>query len=201
MVSKSKKKAPNLFKTVEFKFYLFISLVLLSPSGVSIITVNTFTRVSFSVLSFITLFILVVYSYSIHVTVEDLTKKEIHASRCQCLFLSILALATLSAGIYLFSNSVKIETHEKVVVTKEIPKGSILIAKETLSSSILNKDLYTFKVASGNEIKDYESISKKYSKAEGENVTKQETILVTTETKNILGKVLETQKELVEVLR
>ena len=130
------------------------------------------------------------------------TENEVQAKGVHKLIVSLLALVTIAGSTCLLLNGIKTESKEEVVVTKEIPKGYVLLIKNSISSLLIpSSDYYTFKVASGNEVTEYKGISKKYSADEGENVTKQQTILVKKETKNIFGNVLGTEKEVVEVLR
>lgn len=58
-----------------------------------------------------------------------------------------------------------------------------------------------YTLTSKDGVKSYKGINTRLSADEGENVTKQQTILVKKETKNIFGNVLGTEKEVVEVLR
>lgn len=140
--------------------------------------------------------------FSISFLPVEPTENEIHANRVQKLVLSFLVLVTFVGSTYLLMNGVKTESKEEVIVTKEIPKGYVLLVKNSISSLLIpESDSYTFKIASGYEVKEYKGISKKYSSEEGDNVTKQQTILVKKETKNIFGNVLGTEKEVVEVLR
>ena len=204
MFNKFKSQVLSLIKTSEFKAYLFfVSVIVVFLEGYVVVGFPKAIRYLFVFFIALVLLVMVLYMFLIQLPLskEGMYKKEVHAKGFQRLFVSLLFLVTIVGGLYLLANGLKVETKEKVVVTKEIPKGYVLMAEETLTSLVSNSDVYTFKVASNNEVTKYKGISKKYSADEGENVSKQETILVTKTTKNFLGRVIEEEKEVVDVLR
>ena len=204
MFNKFKSQVLSLIKTSEFKAYLFfVSVIVVFLGGYVVVGFPKAIRYLFVFFIALVLLVMVLYMFLIQLPLskEGMYKKEVHAKGFQRLFVSLLFLVTIVGGLYLLANGLKVETKEKVVATKEIPKGYVLMAEETLTSLVSNSDVYTFKVASNNEVTKYKGISKKYSAGEGENVTKQETILVTKTTKNFLGRVVEEEKEVVDVLR
>ena len=204
MFNKFKSQVLSLIKTSEFKAYLFfVSVIVVFLGGYVVVGFPKAIRYLFVFFIALVLLVMVLYMFLIQLPLskEGMYKKEVHAKGFQRLFVSLLFLVTIVGGLYLLANGLKVETKEKVVVTKEIPKGYVLMAEETLTSLVSNSDVYTFKVASNNEVTKYKGISKKYSADEGENVSKQETILVTKTTKNFLGRVIKEEKEVVDVLR
>ena len=212
MFNKFKSQVLSLIKTSEFKMYLFfVSVIVVFLGGYVVVGFPKAIRYLFVFFIALVLLFMVIYIALMQIPlyyVDDnkgtknfMYKKEVHAKGFQRLFISLLFLVTMVGGIYILANGLKVETKEKVVVTKEIPKGYVLMTEDTLTSLVSKSDVYTFKVASNNEVTKYKGISKKYSAEEGENVTKQETILVTKTTKNFLGRVVEEEKEVVDVLR
>ena len=195
------KNFKGLFKTSEFSGFMFLTVALLVVIVGYFFTGNELINALFGLLSGLVLVFMVLFVGLSFLPVE-LTENEVRANGVQKVIVSLLALVTIAGSTYLLLNGIKTESKEEVVVTKEIPKGYVLISKNSISSLLIPaSDYYTFKVASGNEVTEYKGISKKYSADGGENVTKQQTILVKKETKNIFGNVLGTEKEVVEVLR
>ena len=195
------KNLKGLFKTSEFSGFMFLSAVLVVVLLGYLFMGNVLIGSIFYGLTGLVLLFMVLFVGLSFLPVET-TKDEVHTNGVQKVILSLLALVTFAGSTYLLMNGIKTETKEEVLVTKEIPKGYVLMVKNTVSSLlILESDYFNFKVASGNEVTEYKGISKKYSSEEGENVTKQQTVLVKKETKNIFGNVLGTEKEVVEVLR
>ena len=195
------KNFKGLFKTSEFYGFMFLTVALLIVLVMYLFTGNELINALFGLLSGLVLVFMVLFVGLSFLPVEP-TENEVRAKGIQKVIVGLLALVTIAGSTYLLLNGIKTESKEEVVVTKEIPKGYVLLIKNSISSLLIPaSDYYTFKIASGNEVTEYKGISKKYSSGEGENVTKQQTILVKKETKNIFGNVLGTEKEVVEVLR
>ena len=195
------KNLKGLFKTYEFSGFMFFTAVLLIVLGGYLFTGNEFINGIFGFLTGLVLVFMVLFVGLSFLPVEP-TGNEVRAKGVHKLIVSLLALVTIAGSTYLLLNGIKTTTKEEVIVTKEIPKGYVLLIKNSISSLLIPaSDYYTFKIASGNEVTEYKGISMKYSAEEGDNVTKQQTILVKKETNNIFGNVLGTEKEVVEVLR
>lgn len=195
------KNFKGLFKTSEFSGFMSLTVALLIVLVMYLFTGNELINALFGLLSGLVLVFMVLFVGLSFLPVEP-TENEVRAKGIQKVIVGLLALVTIVGSTYLLLNGIKTESKEEVVVTKEIPKGYVLLIKNSISSLLIpESDYYTLKIASCNEVTEYKGISKKYSSGEGENVTKQQTILVKKETKNIFGNVLGTEKEVVEVLR
>lgn len=147
------KNFKGLFKTSEFSGFMLLTVALLIVLVGYLFTGNELISALFGLLSGLVLVFVVLFVSLSFLPVEP-TENEVRAKGVQKVIVGLLALVTIAGSTYLLLNGIKTESKEEVVVTKEIPKGYVLLIKNSISSLLIPaSDYYTFKIASSNEVK------------------------------------------------